>query len=524
MEKTQYSSKQYRKEKDLPCSTYAKVYIATDEETGTKVVVKRLETVLSGETINTMIRREHKLIKLAQESKNPHIVELITSFQERHIVYLVMKHYEQGNLQNYLQAKGGKLPEKDAWELFKKICKGYDWWVTHGVVHRDLKCTNILMHDDEPAICDFGSARLLNEGDNTTMSVKQFSVFNLSPEQLKPGEEESYGTEVDIWALGLILYELIYGVHPFQKDGCVTEESILYEECRFDDSIEVSLECKQIIFCMLLKDKKSRTPWTELRTLMNLSELGSPKKIPIKNFEEKPKVDVKPTLSKSQLKGLYDSAMTFTQAVLAIRTCQKLVSEIRSKNFLPFKTFLIFTYGLIKVSIINLRLALSYARTSERNEEFTDILNQIIPLKTQLEEFYYSQVFLKMLGGFPELSLSFRQRMFSPLTNNIQIDHQYIEHFKEWINDEGGALVMHEAWKYREELNTEAGVLTKSIYDVLATLKNSHITKIVSLDEEVPKSNGVKTNTPFAEELSHSQQIKNRVSTLRITYAGPIRD
>jgi serine/threonine-protein kinase len=100
-------------------------------------------------------------------------------------------------------------------ELFIKICAAVEY--AHGrlVIHRDLKPANILVNrDGEPKLLDFGIARLLDAeiGGNATTVLNAMTMAYASPEQVRG---ETLGTATDIWSLGVVLYELVAGVRPF---------------------------------------------------------------------------------------------------------------------------------------------------------------------------------------------------------------------------------------------------------------------------------------------------------------------
>ena len=106
-----------------------------------------------------------------------------------------------------------------------------------GVVHRDLKPSNILLtKDDVPKISDFGLAKLVGEQDDSA-SVTHLGTILGTPSYMAPeqttGEIEEIGRAVDIYALGMILYELLAGRRPFQA-GTVMEMMMQIRERRPD--------------------------------------------------------------------------------------------------------------------------------------------------------------------------------------------------------------------------------------------------------------------------------------------------
>ncbi len=110
------------------------------------------------------------------------------------------------------------LPLKARIELFLKVCEAVEYAHQRLVIHRDIKPANILVGaDGEPKLLDFGIARLLGDeggGDasRTESDVRALTLAYASPEQIEGGP---LGTATDIYSLGIVLYQLIAGVRPF---------------------------------------------------------------------------------------------------------------------------------------------------------------------------------------------------------------------------------------------------------------------------------------------------------------------
>jgi serine/threonine protein kinase len=99
--------------------------------------------------------------------------------------------------------------EEAAWILFN-ICEGLKFAHTQKIIHRDLKPQNILLKDGMPKISDWGLSRIISE--STTTTATSFTPHYAAPEQINGRVKDE---RTDIWQLGVILYELVTGILPF---------------------------------------------------------------------------------------------------------------------------------------------------------------------------------------------------------------------------------------------------------------------------------------------------------------------
>jgi serine/threonine protein kinase len=134
------------------------------------------------------------------------------------IDYAVMDYYEDGNLDHVLKKQHGKLNEDERYDIIEGILDGLKHLHTEGVIHRDIKLANILMHKTRggqwrPKIADFGLSRLMDSSDSSVSnSAIGITIAYAAPEQI---ENSAIKKNVDLWAFGVILYRLMTGELPF---------------------------------------------------------------------------------------------------------------------------------------------------------------------------------------------------------------------------------------------------------------------------------------------------------------------
>lgn len=143
-----------------------------------------------------------------------HIVHVDDLGAEGHLIYLVMPLISGGTFQDVLKARSGPLGLDETTRYLEAICSALDYAHAQGVVHLDLKPLNLLVHQDgRLLLSDFGLAHLLEQGAVAGGTSLQFgSPLYMAPEHFE-GQPE---TRSDLYAVGLILYQMLTGKHPFE--------------------------------------------------------------------------------------------------------------------------------------------------------------------------------------------------------------------------------------------------------------------------------------------------------------------
>jgi serine/threonine protein kinase/Flp pilus assembly protein TadD len=192
-------------------------------------------------------------------------------------VFIVMAYYEGQNLKGKI--KRGPLKQKDVIDLALQVAQGISAAHKKGIIHRDIKPTNIMITNERAAkILDFGIAKLSGQEGLTRPLATVGTVSYMSPEQARG---ETIDVRSDIWSLGIVMYEMITGRLPFKGDNT---QAILYnvmnEEPRSvkDLRSEIPSELEHIIQKALAKDPKKRfssgrelaTELEDLKTRMTL--------------------------------------------------------------------------------------------------------------------------------------------------------------------------------------------------------------------------------------------------------------
>jgi non-specific serine/threonine protein kinase/serine/threonine-protein kinase len=136
--------------------------------------------------------------------------------------YMVMEYVEGLPITQYCASVGASLPER--LRLFTQVCEGVAYAHSSLIVHRDLKASNILVTaDGHVKLLDFGIAKLLDSGPDPAMTQAPLTPASAAPEQLLG---QPVTTATDTYALGVLLFELLTGAHPWVKSGSAIAQAV----------------------------------------------------------------------------------------------------------------------------------------------------------------------------------------------------------------------------------------------------------------------------------------------------------
>jgi eukaryotic-like serine/threonine-protein kinase len=200
----------YTVERKLGEGGMAVVFLAHDLRHGRKVALKVLRPEISAEIGAERFLRE---IRMAAGLTHPHILPVFDSGAAGDLLFYVMPNMEGTSLRERLEDQG-QLPIDEALRITRNIATALDYAHRQRVVHRDVKPENILFHEGNAMIADFGIGKALSSGDTMTqIGLAVGTPAYMSPEQAA-GELEIDGRS-DVYSLGSVLYEMLTGEAPF---------------------------------------------------------------------------------------------------------------------------------------------------------------------------------------------------------------------------------------------------------------------------------------------------------------------
>ncbi|EAY00482.1 CAMK family protein kinase [Trichomonas vaginalis G3] len=251
---------------NIGSGTFAQVFLAIHNKTGTKVAIKVISKLncIDNERNQLLMRRE---IDIMKKLKHPFVCDLYEVVETEKNVYIVMEFAQNGTLLETIKSRGS-LGEEDASIIFAQLLIVMKYLHNEcKIAHRDIKAENIVFDSNRNIrIIDFG---LSNSPDsNNIMQTQCGSVSYASPEMIM-GQKYTYAS--DVWSLGILLYGMVCGHLPFQDTNYSRlAQKIVFKEVDYPS--QLSSECIDLLKRILKKNQADRIPLNEIEKHPWISE------------------------------------------------------------------------------------------------------------------------------------------------------------------------------------------------------------------------------------------------------------
>lgn len=249
------------KAKDLGKGGYANVRMGRLKGDPTLYAVKIVDLSLLSAKEQDHMRQE---IKAHAIMKHPNIIRFHYLLEDQEKLYMLLEYASNGDLYKVI-AKRGKVSEKTACKIVAQVALALEYIHSKGILHRDLKPENILLDNNLVVkVSDFGwcgeyKRNLRSPGPGINGAPPQRMTFcgtyeYMAPEIIKGGHQDE---KVDIWSLGILLYELVHGRTPFRSNSPLEiQENIIKGKFLVDTN--VSPLAVDLIRRLLREDPRDR--------------------------------------------------------------------------------------------------------------------------------------------------------------------------------------------------------------------------------------------------------------------------
>ena len=240
------------------------VYRGIDTQTGQTVAIKMLkpDIVANNPDIVARFVREGEALR---QLKHPNIVEMVAAVEEQGQHYLIIEYVAGGSLQDLLEQQG-RLPVERVLEISLDLADALTRAHRLDIIHRDLKPANVLLlaEDGTPRLTDFDIAQVADRPRLPQTGMLMGTIDYLSPEAC---QGETLDGRADLWAFGVMLYEMLTGAKPFTGDTIIAALNAILTQAVPD----LAQLCPgapdalvDLIYRMLEKDRQQRIPSVRL--------------------------------------------------------------------------------------------------------------------------------------------------------------------------------------------------------------------------------------------------------------------
>ncbi len=248
-------------------TVYLGKYIGANNQfisNNTEVAIKVMSTENIKPSAMEIIEDELFIMALIKNNPHPNIVECYDIIRGDNRIYIILEYCNSGNL-SYIIRK----PIKETYTqfYFSQLANGLKYLDKNNIVHRDIKPKNILLTDNHRIlkIADFGFAKQ-NHDNQLLHETICGSPLYMAPEIM---HNKSYNNQTDLWSIGMILYEMLFGYHPYHDCKKYNElrDKINDDEMEIppknNTNKETSKECLDLLESLLQKDVTKRISWDE---------------------------------------------------------------------------------------------------------------------------------------------------------------------------------------------------------------------------------------------------------------------
>nr|GMD34796.1 serine/threonine-protein kinase Aurora-3 [Ipomoea batatas] len=248
--KKQWSIDDFEIGKPLGKGKFGRVYLAREIKSKYVVALKIIfKEQIEKYRLHHQLRRE---LEIQSSLRHPNVLRLYGWFHDDERIFLILEYAHGGELYKELR-KSGTFSEEQAATYIASLTQALAYCHEKHVIHRDIKPENLLLdHEGRLKIGDFGWSVQSKSKRHTMCGTLDY----LAPEMV---ENKAHDYAVDNWTLGVLCYEFLYGMPPFeaesQKD---TFRRIMRVDLNFPSTPQVSAEAKNLISRLLVKDSSKR--------------------------------------------------------------------------------------------------------------------------------------------------------------------------------------------------------------------------------------------------------------------------
>ncbi|KAM3131553.1 hypothetical protein pb186bvf_016337 [Paramecium bursaria] len=402
------------------------VYKAKDLQQDKKMIaakqVKIKETNITQQLLKQI--EESQEIQVMKSLNNDNIIKFYDLRFTQNNYYMFIEYCDGGTLKQYLSKKP-ILNDEQIVEFIQQISNGFKELSNNNIMHRDLKPDNILIHQGVYKIADFGFAKFYNGDQN----LKQYHTLKGTPMYVAPQlfDERQYSFKSDVWSFGVIIYEMIYGEHPYVD--VKTQDQLVQKFKQLKQKAGVVLPTtnridalKEFLQKLLMYNEEDRYSWQDIydHDINKMSAREFLQIISVNRYSQiKKKQPSQPvdSIIPSQIGEFYEkqiqSSSIYQEAIYQMdKLCQDSYRVLKLKSILmllwkfQIKTLLQIINNVIKLKDRQLQQYQAQFSQQDYCKAVSEYLNNMLrelELGIDLQKFYLEQKFDKSNNHYKEI-------------------------------------------------------------------------------------------------------------------------
>ena len=311
----------------LGSGSFGNVYLVKHKITQKEFAMKVIDKKKLGQFHGNYYEQISNEIKIHSKLDHENIIHIYNVFENEESINIIMEYANKGNLLDIIKNEKDKcLSEEKAFKYFIQVINAVYYLHQNNIIHRDIKPENILISEnDSIKLCDFGWAKEL--------TLENTSTFCGTAEYMAPEivTKENYAFEVDIWSLGILLYEMIFGHSPFEGNNMnnimlnIKEHELIYDK-------PISKECKNLIERLLESNQQKRLKFKDIFEHDFIKKYNKNKANGFMNTENDLKSLKKINTLKKQNSQVKNS-LTFKNIYIECENTDKNIKYINKRNY-----------------------------------------------------------------------------------------------------------------------------------------------------------------------------------------------
>jgi tRNA A-37 threonylcarbamoyl transferase component Bud32 len=229
--------KDFKFMREIDKGNYGSILLAEDKKTSEKFAIKKINKFSKTyeKDDKELLREELDIFSYLINNKHKNIIDVYKIYESYKSIYIVMQYMEEGNLRSWIDYSCSEFEDKK--NICKQLLEGISFLNENGIIHRDIKLENILVHKLNGKLV----LKIIDFGFSTIVGLYQPAIGSYGTLLYAAPEiflKKLYDKRIDIWSYGIVVFYIFYSEFPFKSystDKKIIKKKICYEDIRFPE-------------------------------------------------------------------------------------------------------------------------------------------------------------------------------------------------------------------------------------------------------------------------------------------------